>query len=227
MRTFTRLALALGLVVCLTGQVRAQGGGRGMGGMMGGPAMYLGNPAVQKELKLSDEQIEKAKAFQTSYQEKQRERMSGLQDLSQEERQEKMAAVRKEMTAEFKKGAAEFLKPEQVKRLDQIVLFNQGANAFGPMGNAEVIEKMKITDDQKAKIKEINDDAGAQRRELMQGMQDDPEGTRKKMTDLTKTTNEKVMALFTSEQKATWKDLTGEPFPVQMQMGGQRRPGGN
>ncbi len=54
MRGCFKAALAFGLVAALAAPAMAQGRG-GFGGMgMGGPVNLLGNPGVQKELKLDD-----------------------------------------------------------------------------------------------------------------------------------------------------------------------------
>ena len=61
MRAFLTATVGLGLVALLAGPAAAQGrGGFGMFGG-GGFAMLLGNESVQKELKLDDKQVEKAK----------------------------------------------------------------------------------------------------------------------------------------------------------------------
>src|SRR4051812_29339112 len=103
MRNLAKLAVALGLAACLSTSARAQGfGGRGMGGM-GTGVNLLSDKLVQKELKLTDEQIEKAEKAAAEMREKRTERMQELQGLEGAERQEKAAAMNKEFAAESKK----------------------------------------------------------------------------------------------------------------------------
>jgi hypothetical protein len=47
------------------------------------------------------------------------------------------------------------------------------------------------------------------------------------MAELRKSTNEKVLAVLTDEQKTKWTELTGAPFTGEIRLGGegQRRPG--
>jgi len=61
MRTIVRTMFGVGLVALLAGPALAQGG-RGFG-MMGGYGFLIGNTSVQAELKLDDQQKEKAKDF--------------------------------------------------------------------------------------------------------------------------------------------------------------------
>ena len=114
----------------LAGPAFAQGrGGFGRGGG-GSLAMLLGNASVQKELKLNDEQIGKAKEVSEKIGGEAREKFQGLQDLSPEERREKMQAINKEINDATLKAAGEFLKPEQITRLKQISYQARGATAF-------------------------------------------------------------------------------------------------
>ena len=71
MRALLRGVVGLGLVALLSGPAFAQGG-RGGFGMMGGGgiAMLIGNESVQKELKLDDTQVTKAKELADKNREK-------------------------------------------------------------------------------------------------------------------------------------------------------------
>lgn len=223
MRIFTKAALAFGLAACLSTTANAQGPGRGG---FGGGAALLSNKEVQKELKLTDEQIEKADKAGAEMREKMTEKFQDLRDLEAGERREKMASLQKEMAAESKKVAEEILKPEQAKRLEQISLqfaFQQGGALA--LANPEIQAKLKITDEQKNKLKDLSDDMNEKRRELGQSAQDggDPQEMAKKRQALQKEGAEKVMSLMTDDQKKTWKELTGEPFEVRMEP--RRRPG--
>jgi hypothetical protein len=182
---------------------------------MGGGAMLLSNKSVQKELKVSDEQGEKLKALQTETMEKNRERFQGFQDLSQEERQSKM----REAQAELAKSLDGILKPEQVKRFKQIEIQVGGFNAFN---QPRVQEALKLTDEQKEKVRGIAEEA----RGAMPSREDaqaDPDAAMKKRTEITKATTEKVTALLNDDQKKAWKDLTGDPFDYKPEP--FRRPG--
>ncbi len=226
MRTFSKTAIALGLAACLSASAQAQGpGGRGgMMGGMGGGANLLTNKSVQQELKLSEEQVEKVTKAATAIGEKMNEKRQGMQDLAQDERQAKMAEINKETTAEVKKTTEAIFSPAQAKRFEQIRLQAMSYNAFN---DPDIAKKLNITADQKAKFGDLRQEMMSEMGELRQAMQNDREGAMKKMTELTKKTNEKAMAVLTSEQKASWKELTGEPFEIKpepgMQGGNRRR----
>ncbi len=206
MRTFVTAAMAIGLAACLGTTAQAQGGRGGFGG--GGLAL-LSNKSVQKELKLTDEQIEKADKAATEMREKNTEKFTEIRSLEGDERTQKMAELQKEIASETKKVAGTILKPEQAKRFEEISLQIRGAQAFS---DSEVQGKLKLTDDQKSKLKSMSDEMQARRREVFAEFQNDREAATKKMTEMQKEGNDKAMALLTDDQKSTWKGLIGSPF---------------
>lgn len=221
MRNFVKMAVVIGLAAGLGSTAKAQGFGRGGMGMMGGGLNLLSDKAVQKELKLTDEQIEKAEKANTEMREKRQEKMQELQGLEGAERQEKMQAMMKEFAADSKKVTDSLLKPEQQKRFDQLVLQRQGTMAFN---SPEIQSKLKMTDEQKNKLKDLQTESQEKMRELFQPGGDQAE-MRTKMQAFQKEMTEKTMALLTEDQKKTWKEMTGEPFTFSPPQG--RRPGGN
>jgi hypothetical protein len=117
---------------------------------------------------------------------------------------------------------AEILKPEQLKRVKQISLQQQGAQS---LSNLEVASALKLTDEQSSKIKRIQEETRTARGQRGQRGQRDEEML-KKLAEARKATNEKLMNVLTDEQKAKWKELTGEPFKGEIsrpQFGGRNR----
>ena len=170
MSTLWKGLLVLGIVAFVTAPAFAQqperqrGGMRGGGG--GGVGALLQNKSVQQEVKATDDQIEKARAVGTKVREKYQDELTKLRDLPAEERREKRQAVTKKIADEVLKGLGDVLKPEQMKRLQEIALQQRGANA---LLDPEIQKTLKMTDEQKTKIKTITDDAAKARTELTQG----------------------------------------------------------
>ncbi len=228
MRTLARWGVVLGVVIFMAGVAEAQqpGGGKGRGGrggpgMGGGVANLLGMEVVQKDLNLEQDQIDKAKTAIKEVTDKYQSEMAELRNLQGEERMEKGRELNKKVTDETLKALASVLKPEQIDRLKQIQLQQRGAQAFN---DAEVQKSLKLTDEQKEKIKTINDDAGKEMREMFQGGGARGPEAAQKMNELRKATGEKVMSVLTPEQKETWKTMTGKH--IDLPMGGPRRARG-
>ena len=210
--------IAAGVSACLAGPTLAQppeGGrrfGPGMGGVMSA-SMLAGNPSVQEELKLTDEQKEKLREAQRSV----REKMGDLREMEPEERREKM----KEINDEADKALKGVLKEDQMKRLIEIRWQQAPLGAFA---GKEFEEGLKLTDDQKEKLKGITEEMGKDMREIRAEMRDNPREGREKMEALRKETKDKSLAVLTAEQKASYEKLVGKPFELKMEM---RGPGGD
>ena len=226
MRGCMKAAVAFGLVALMAGSASAQqgrgggfGGGMGMG--MGGHVNLLGNPGVQKELKLDEGQIEKATALMTETREKMMEIGSQLGDLQGPERFTKMRELAKPIQDEALKTAGAFLKPEQLKRLHQIEIQQRGP--AGALADAEIAKKLKVTAEQETKVKAIMAEMQEGMNELRAAAGQDRQAMMQKFTALRKETNAKVVALMSEEQQKMWKEMTGEPFEVVFQPRQQRR----
>jgi hypothetical protein len=199
----------MALVALLAGPALAQQG-RGFG-MFGGGGIsgLIGNESVQKELKLDDSQLAKAKELADKNREKMAAAREQLQGVDQAERRTKMQELNKEWNASTLKAVGEFLKPDQITRLTQISYQVLGANAFA---DADVAKKLNLTDSQKTEIQTINQEAQGEMREIFQSAGDDREAAVKKMTEHRAATLAKITAKLNDEQQKTWKELIGAPF---------------
>jgi Spy/CpxP family protein refolding chaperone len=210
-RSLGKLAVAFGALALLATPAWAQG--RGGFGMMGGGANILRAPNVQKDLKLSDEQIGKIQDVLRDSREKHQDDYAALRDLSPEERLTKGAELNKTIASEVKKALS--FSDTQSKRFDQIALQARGLQAFA---DSAVASKLKLTDDQKSKIREIQESS----RGLFQGFnfKDASEQERaefqKKFAASQKENWNKAVAVLTADQKDAWKELTGEPVEINI-----------
>jgi Spy/CpxP family protein refolding chaperone len=220
MKKLCRLAVVFGLAVLIASPALAQSkhSGRSHGqrpqGFYGASLFLLSQESVQKDLKLSDAQVTKIKDLQN----KQHEAFKGFKDLSGQEKWTKMQAQAKAN----RKAIKEILTPEQKKRSKQISLQLAGARA---LRYKPVAEALKITTEQKDKIKAIWGEAFKEMGKLRGSKSQD---AHKKLAEIGKSTNEKVMNVLTSEQKAKYKEMTGEPFKGKIRppvFGGVRAAG--
>jgi Spy/CpxP family protein refolding chaperone len=179
---------------------------RGMG--PGGGLFLLRLDQVQKELNLSDEQKEKIKELAKNL-------MPGRppegQRPSREDRQAMIEKTRKKL--------AEILKPEQMERFKQIEIQVQGAAA---LMDPEVAKTLAITEDQKAKLKALRDEAGEKIRKIFDSMRDlSPEEreakrteNQEKMRQMQKEVMEKALAVLTSDQREKFEKMKGKKFDL-------------
>jgi hypothetical protein len=175
----------------------------------------LTNKSVQKEMKVNDEQLKKIDALTRVLSKQRTIEVSKLQRMpvTPQERRAKLRDLTWEIHDAEVKIMSDFLKPEQVKRFEQITVQHAGLFAFS---TPPVQRRLKLTEQQLTKVTIIRDEASQRdgsRTELLEKSVKDPEA-KKKAAEVEKQTMEKIVALMSDEQKATWKDLTGEPFEV-------------
>jgi Spy/CpxP family protein refolding chaperone len=228
------LACCATLALCMISAAQAQPGGpRGFRGFGGGGGFGLGGligmPEVQKELGLSEADAAK---LTDSLRELRPQRGEGdggnFRDLSPEERDQRMAEFRKQMEETGKKiddKVKSSLTEAQWKRLNELRLQRDGANA---LERADVAEKLKLTTEQKEKIKSLAE-AGRPQFGQRGGGGSNPPGERPNFEEMRarreKTITE-ILAVLTPEQKLAFDNLKGAKFNFPERPAGGGR-GGN
>src|SRR5271165_2583118 len=209
MSFFGKLGLTLGALALLVSPALAQNRGGGLGG---GAAGFLMAPNVQKDLKLTDAQVGKVQETLREIRQTHQDEYAALRDASPDVRWTKMATLNETVSDEVKKALS--FSAEQSKRYDQINLQARGVQAFA---SSTVDEQLKLTNDQKSKIREIveasrSSFAGAFNKDASEQERTD---ARNKMAATQKENMSKVQALLTDSQKNAWKELIGEPIEIQ------------
>jgi hypothetical protein len=153
--------------------------------------LLLGQPAVQKDLKLSPEQVRQVAAIV-----EQRKPPSG-DGLARAE--EKLAGL---------------LKPEQAERLQQIIRQSRGVHS---LLDTETAEALGLTEGQKEAIHTLLAKAwrggpGRGKGGRRGGRGRLPEASRKQL-------NEQVLGVLSAEQQERWQGMLGEPFRGEIRFG--------
>ena len=218
------LTVLLAFAMCAS-DAMAQGPGRGgrggpqRGGRAGGadnPQRLLRSEAVQKELEMTDEQIELIKELgegrgrgQGVDREALRAEMEGLSD---EERAAKIKEMRDSRSKEQKEKLNEILLPHQMDRLSQLSVQASAQNGARSLLGGPLAEKLNITDEQKEQLRETAE-------ELQKKFDEEVAKLRAEM-------QAKLVETLTSEQQAELKEITGEKFTFERQQRGDRFAGG-
>lgn len=175
----------------------------------------LRRPDVQKEIKLDgDQKTEITEAIQ----ELQKSRTAAyqkLRGLKGQERVKELQKIQAKFRADEDKKLKELLKPEQVKRLDEIALQLQGIRAFQ---NPEVQKKLKITDAQKKKFSEVQQKGIEKRRQLSQDIRNGNVQRAKageKYQEIQNQIEKDTKDVLTKEQKAQFDKMAGKKFEIQ------------
>jgi hypothetical protein len=182
----------------------------------GGLEVFLDNQSVQRELKLSDEQVQRIKELKKRVRQNQAKAVAKVQEAnaSAEERKTKLKDAASSAAEEMRKGTNDILGPEQLKRLKQIRL---QAECLEALLEPEVTKALKLTDDQISKIHTIQRDLQTDSRALLRaGPQNNFQGSLRKMMALRRDSLDKGIALLTPEQIQIWKELAGDPFEIRV-----------
>jgi hypothetical protein len=161
--------------------------------------VLLRQKSVQKELKLSDEDVKKVLEFTN----KESEDYGKALKLTPAERRAKVEELEKK-NVKFLKDT---LSAEQLKRLIQITYQVTGAYQ---LTRPEAARALSLTDEQQAKFKELEKEA---HKDLLAIVNSTDRATKNaKLAKLREAINKKIETLLTDEQKTKARELVGEPF---------------
>lgn len=167
--------------------------------------LLLRQKSVQEELRLSADQVKKINDFA----DKQWKKAQDVIKLDAKDRHEKWD----KMNEENEHFLHDTLKPEQHKRLHQIGLQVAG---LAWLTHPDVARELKLTDEQKKKIRHEQQDAGKEMEELLYSTK--PEQRKDKYQTFCQACAERVNKLLTDEQKAKLKEMKGEPFKGELRI---------
>ena len=177
-----------------------------------GPPFIVFREKVLDELKVTDEQREK---LMQNLMERIMETGPFLDSLKDggPEREKKLEEHRKDARAKLAKQLKEVLQPEQLNRLRQVALQQEGAFA---LGQEDVRKELKISQQQMMKFMAIVQDLHKKVEPLMKEAHSggNPEEIRPKIEQLRKDHAKQIEAVLTDAQKKQWKELLGPPFEL-------------
>ena len=195
--------------------------GPGQAGRGGSFLGLLSLEKVQKELKLSDEQVAKVKQIGEKLGPQLREQWTGLRDIQDvQQRRAKMAELTKQGDETARTELREVLSQEQWMRLYQIRLQVRGP-VFG-LNNKWIAERLKLTSEQKEKAAAIEKATADKLYELSSGMRDlSQEQRREKLAEVGEKVRKirseadaQALELLNAEQKAAFEKAKGDKFEL-------------
>ena len=186
------------------------------------PLPTIGLPEVQRELQLSESQLEQLRAIEEKTLAATFETMQPIApprifELEDKQRDEAIEQVRKSMEtfiSEQEANLKKLLSEKQWERLSQLSLQREGIAAAL---RGEVSEALQLTEDQRELLSEQADALGNQA--FRPGPNGPPDFQRIVETRLS--TERRIVESFSDSQKQKWNDLRGTPFAFeQTPMGG-------
>jgi hypothetical protein len=212
MRALQYVMRLMGAAVLLVGTVSGQEirdprdrepGGRGTGNLN-----LVQNAALQKELQLTVDQLEKIRQIPQIIKTKLKDQFAEMEKLEGPARREKSRELRKVFAEEFPRQLALVLTPAQEKRVKQIFLQQGGVQAFL---QAEVDMELHLTAAQKERLQEIVRQTNKEALEIYRTLPDDAEAG-VKVAAVERANMARAVAVLTERQRQKWNDLLGPPF---------------
>jgi len=214
------IAVAAVAVVAVSSFAQGGGGGRGQGRGGGGfgqfgrgggmqdatGAFLLNREDVQAEIKLTADQKSKVDAIRQAQRDKMREMFQGGGGGGD---REAMMAEMQKMQAANNKEILAVLTDDQKKRVKELAIQRMGNAAIA---NPEIQKELGVTDEQKAKIKDLQDKQQAANRALMENQDMDREARMAAFQKNTEVMNTELGKIATDAQKAKLKEMSGKPF---------------
>ena len=197
MNRLSRLALGLTILAAWVAPVYAAGKAVPEEGAV--ELMLLRQQSVQKELKLTEEQVEKIHKFAHQQWEKAQKASKGS-DAEQDKEFVKLSE-------ENERFVEKTLMKEQRTRLQEINLQVAGLLC---VTRHDIAKRLKLTDEQKKRLAEIQKEARREAEELLYATK--KEQQREKLKEIRELSRKRVQDLLTDEQELAWKNMTGEPF---------------
>jgi uncharacterized membrane protein len=162
--------------------------------------MLLRQQSVQKELKLTPDEIEKVHKHCAMQWEK-AEKISKL--TNEAERDKKF----EELTKENDRFIESTLKKPERERLREITLQIAGLLC---LSRADVASQLGLTAEQKQKLPALQKEARHEMEEVIYDTK--KEEKRAKLKELRETSRKRLLELLTDAQEAKWKQMIGTPF---------------
>jgi hypothetical protein len=192
---------------------RRRGGGMGRDSLLG----LLRIEQVQKELKLSEDDLAKVKKVNEDISAEMTKEATEIRKIEdQAERRTKMTelAAKLDKKAEEQLGSA--LSKEQMARLGQIRV--QARGTVASLANKSVAEKLKLTEDQQKKVADLAKEMQTKRTEMFSNLRDATPEQRteamKKYRELSAETDKKALEVLTDEQKKAFEEMKGAKFEM-------------
>lgn len=199
------IAIAVAFLCMNTVAVAQRGGGGG-----GDKMRFLGNPEVQKEIELLDEQKSDIEEFQSEARDVYRGAFSGMREkmegLSGEEREALMSEIRDDINEKMEginKKIEDVLVPHQVERLEQIVLQSQmrrGGTA-SLVDNDAFRKKVNLTDEEVEKLKKKQEEVSKKVEEKIKKIREEAQ--------------DEILSVLPSEKQEKIKSMIGDTFEMQ------------
>ncbi len=179
-----------------------------------GGAFQIFRDKVMEELKVSQDQKKKLLERLPTYVQGTMEHFQSLEGLKPEERAKKDQAYRQKAQEKVAAFLKEILKEDQLKRLRQLELQQEGP--FALLARPDLGKELKLTDEQNKQFMGVVQDMQKKIEPLIKEAQSggNPQEIMPKVMKIRQQYEGKIEALLTDVQKKQWKEMLGKPLDL-------------
>jgi len=184
------------------------GMGLGMGFGMGGGFGLLMRPEVQKELNLSEQQLQQIQQLMAQQREQIQPLMQQMRDATPEQRQKLMEQVMQK----WDEALGKVLQPSQKARLRELQLQAEGESA---LARPDVAKELNLNEEQRKKVTDILTQYRQKQMQLWQqgrGPDVDRQALFQQIQQLRQQMDKELLAVLSAQQQEQWKKMQGKPF---------------
>jgi hypothetical protein len=180
---------------------------------LGGGPFLVFRDGVQEELKLSEDQKQ---ALLEKFPEHAQETMKvfeRIKDLKPEEREKEMQSYRQKAREKLSALLKETLKSQQLQRLQQLELQQEGPFA---LGRPEIGKELHVTEEQRKQFMGVVQEMQKKIEPLVKEAESggNPEEIRPKVLRIRKEHGARIEAILSDTQKRQWQNMLGKPFDL-------------
>lgn len=174
-----------------------------------GGAFLVFRDKVLDELKVSDDQKKKLRQRLPDVVKETMDHFQKIEGLKPQEREKEHQAYRQKAQEKLAAFLKETLKEDQLKRLRQVELQQEGAFA---LGRPDIGKELKITDEQRKQFMAVVEEMQKKIEPLIKEAQSggNPQEIMPKVMKIRKEHEGKIEALLTDAQKKQWQEMLGK-----------------
>jgi hypothetical protein len=180
---------------------------------LGGGPFLVFRDRVQEELKLSEDQKQALMGKIPDHFQETMKVFERIKDLKPQEREKEMQSHRQKAREKLSALLKETLKAQQLKRLQQLELQQEGPFA---LGRPEIAKELHITDEQRQQFMGVVQEMQKKIEPLVKeaGSGGNPEEIRPKVMKIRKEHGGRIEAILSDTQQRQWQNLLGKPFDL-------------
>lgn len=163
---------------------------------------------IQRELNLNPNQINQLNQMNQQIQTRFQNDFANL-PTTEPQRTQALQSLNQRVNTDLQKSVGTILDPQQRGRLRQVLLQQQGLNAFA---DPTIARQLNLTSQQSRQLRKLGADVQQQLNVLFGNAQSDPNGTAQKFQAINQETRNRIDSILNADQRKMWNDLVGSPF---------------